>query len=191
MLCFGFGSFLEVCGLSLSFLFFLFRVDYWTINNLVSFSNPFSFFFQVFYINYYIFIFNWHTHRVVSINWVSKQKERIFFQRFSHCLEHVSFKLRGVNLCTADAFTVFRILERQLPMRVRCGRLCFYTTKHVTVEVVVDDSGQHHTILALTAMSFFTNSSGLTINGCEFVNNEGTSSTTNKIEKGKHIFVHS
>ena len=36
------------------------------------------------------------------------------------------------------------------------------------------------------AMSFFPNSSGFIINGGEFVNNEGT----NKIEKGKHIFVH-
>ena len=38
-------------------------------------------------------------------------------------------------------------------------------------------------------MSFFPNSSGfITINGGEFVNNEGT----NKIEKleGKHLFVH-
>ena len=60
------------------------------------------------------------------------------------------------------------------------------------VQVVVDNSVQHHhTILAPLqtgrAMSFFPNSSGvITINGGEFVNNEGT----NKIEKGKHIFVH-
>ena len=65
-------------------------------------------------------------------------------------------------------------------MRVDCGRLCFYTK-------VVDDSVQHHTILTLTTMSFFPNSSGLVINGGEFVNNE----VTNKIEKGKHVFVHS
>ena len=54
---------------------------------------------------------------------------------------------------------------------------------------MVDDSVQHHTILALTAMSFFNNSSGLIINGGEFVNNEGTNKP--EIEKGKHIFVHS
>ena len=43
------------------------------------------------------------------------------------------------------------------------------------------------TPFTLTAMSFFSNSSGFIINGGEFVNIEGT----NKIEKGKHIFVHS
>ena len=38
------------------------------------------------------------------------------------------------------------------------------------------------------AMSFFPNSNGFVMNGGEFqiVNNEGS----NKIEKGKHIFVH-
>ena len=36
-------------------------------------------------------------------------------------------------------------------------------------------------------MSFFTNSSGFIISGGEIVNNEGI----NKIDKGKHVFVHS
>ena len=51
---------------------------------------------------------------------------------------------------------------------------------------MVDDS---HTILALTTMSFFPNSSGFVITGGEFVNNRDEG--TNKIEKGKHVFVHS
>ena len=54
---------------------------------------------------------------------------------------------------------------------------------------MVDDSVQHTILTPLQtgrAMSFFPNSTGFVINGGEFVNNEGT----NKIEKGKHIFLH-
>ena len=49
-------------------------------------------------------------------------------------------------------------------------------------------SHHSHTLQTGRAMSFFPNSSGFVMNGGEFqiVNNEGT----NKIEKGKHIFVH-
>ena len=66
-----------------------------------------------------------------------------------------------------------------------------YHKSMAQLEVVVDDSVQHTILTPLQtgrAMSFFPNSSGvITINGGEFVNNEGT----NKIEEGKHIFVHS
>ena len=69
----------------------------------------------------------------------------------------------------------------------------FGLSEAMHVKVVVVGLVQPHTILSLNLanreMSFFSNSSGLIIiNGGEFVNNEGTK-LTNKIEKGKHIFV--
>ena len=65
----------------------------------------------------------------------------------------------------------------------------FGLSEAMHVKVMVVALVQPHTILSLNLanreMSFFPNSSNFIINGGEFVNNEGT----NKIEKGKHIFV--
>ena len=67
----------------------------------------------------------------------------------------------------------------------------FGLSEAMHVKVVVVGFVQPHTILSLNLanweMSFFSNSSGLIINGGEFVNLniEGT----NKIEKGKQLFI--
>ena len=74
---------------------------------------------------------------------------------------------------TANAEGCVLILQKHGPSRGR--RLCTASSHH------------SHTLQTGRAMSFFPNSNGFVINGGEFVNNEGT----NKIEEGKHIFVHS
>ena len=76
------------------------------------------------------------------------------------------------------------IPERQLPTVTDGGYACQCYRGLSTAS--------HHSLTHLplqtgSPMSFFPNSSNLIISGCVFVNNEGT--TSDKIEKGKHIFV--
>ena len=101
-------------------------------------------------------------------------------------LEHGSFKLRGVNF--TDRLQYYFGTPTANEGLLREAVFIYYHM--ISIEDVVDDSVPFlHWLgrLQRRAMSFFPNSSAfITINGGEFVNNEGT----NKIEKGKHIFVH-
>ena len=105
---------------------------------------------------------------------------------FLFFLEHGSFKLRGVNFTDRLQYYFGTPTANEGPLR----EAVFIYYHMISIEDVVDDSVPFlHWLgrLQRRAMSFFTNSSGFIISGGEFVNNEGI----NKIDKGKHVFVHS
>ena len=143
MLCFGFGFgpgfFFSRLGrlwiiliIFFSFFFSLFRIDYWTTNNLVSLFSIF-FFFSSFLLTIIFFLLSTDTqHRVLAIIWVSKQKH-VFPALLLLSAERDLFFL-SMFLSNCEALIYAPLMHIQYfgfrNANCYCGRLCFYT-KHV------------------------------------------------------------